>query len=253
MNRSAPHLILADAVQLTSSRSQRGRYLYPIFFFVLNLFVCAAFERQIRVDATATSLCYFFVLEFGLYGATLLAQYQRLTYPVLEKSTPFSVSPLTTLLFCVWSDLRRPIAIVFLVTNILLLAVAYHVSLGAMLLAVIIFILLSISVETGFVVLALFLRRSRNPETILLVSFVGVLLLTFVVAGFFGGGPPCGPKPPSGDGPVVSFLPVTSWAARGIVAARSSDPGGVLLSVLLLAGTVSICAIVAIFPRKRIW
>jgi hypothetical protein len=241
MNRPAPHVILADAAQLISSRGQRGRYLYPIFFFVLNLLVCAAFEGRIRVDATATSLSYFFLLEFGVYGATLLAQYQRLTYPVLEKSTAFPVSPLTTLLFCVWSDLRRPIAIVFLITNILLLVVAYHVSLGATLLAVIIFILLFISVETGFVVLALFLRRSRNPETILLVSFVGVLLLTFVVAGFFGGGP------------VVSFLPITSWAARGIVAVRSSEPGGVLLSIVLLAGSVSICALAAIFLRKRIW
>jgi hypothetical protein len=241
MNQPAPHLILADATQLISSRSQRGRYLYPIFFFVLNLFVCAAFERQIRVDATATSLCYFFVLEFGIYGATLLAQYQRLTYPVLEKSTVFPVSALTTLLFCVWSDLRRPIAIVFLITNILLLGVAYHVSLGATLLAVIIFILLCISVETGFVALAFLLRRSRDPETILLASFVGVFLLTSVVAGFFGGGP------------VVSFLPVTSWAAHGIVAARSSDPGGVLLFVVLLAGTVSICALAVIFMRKRIW
>jgi hypothetical protein len=241
MNRSAPHLVLANAAQLISSRSQRGRYLYPIFFFLSNLLVCGAFERQIRVDATATSLCYFFVLEFGIYGATLLAQYQRLTYPVLENSTAFPVSPLTTLLFCVWSDLRRPVAIVFLITNILLLAVAYHVSLGATLLAVLIFILLSISVETGFVALAFLLRRSRDPETILLASFVGVLLLTFIVAGFFGGGP------------VVSFLPVTSWAARGMVAARSSDPGGVLLSVLLLAGTVSICAIGAIFLRRHIW
>jgi hypothetical protein len=240
MNRPAPHLILSDALQLVSSRSQRGRYLYPIFFFILNLFVCATFERQIRVDVTPTSLCYFFVLEFGIYGATLLAQYQRLTYPVLEKSTAFPVSPLTTLLFCVWSDLRRPIAIVFLITNILLLVVAYHVSLRATLLAVIIFILLSISVETGFVVLALFLRGSRNPETILLVSFVGVLLLTFVVAGFFGGGP------------VVSFLPLMSWAARGIVAARSSEPGGVLLSIVLLVGTVSICVLAAIFLRKRV-
>jgi hypothetical protein len=241
MNRPAPHLVLANAAQLISSRSQRGRYLYPIFFFLSNLFVCAAFERQIRVDATATSLCYFFVLEFGIYGATLLAQYQRLTYPVLEKSTAFPVSPLTMLLFCVWSDLRRPIAIVFLITNILLLAVAYHVSLGATVLAVLIFILLSISVETGFVIVALLLRRTRNPETILVVSFVGVLVLTFVVAGFFGGGP------------VVSFLPVTSWAARGIVAARSSDPGGVLLSVLLLAGTVSFCGLAATLLRRRIW
>jgi hypothetical protein len=240
MNRSAPHLVLANAAQLISSRGQRGRYLYPIFFFLSNLFVCAAFERQIRVDVTPTSLCYFFVLEFGIYGATLLAQYQGITYPVLEKSTAFPVSPITTLLFCVWSDLLRPIAVVFLITNILLLAVAYHVSLGAMLLAAIIFILLSISVETGFVVLALLLRRSRNPGTILLVSFVGVLLLTFVVAGFFGGGA------------VVTFLPVTSWAARGIVAAQSSDPGGVLLSVLLLAATISICVITAIFLRKRI-
>jgi hypothetical protein len=241
MNRPAPHLTLVNAAQLFSSRGQRGRYVYPIFFFVLNLFVCAAFERQIRVDVTATSLCYFFVLEFGIYGATLLAQYQRLTYPVLEKSTVFPVSALTTLLFCVWSDLRRPISIVFLITNILLLGVAYHISLGATLLAVIIFILLFISVETGFVVLALLVRRSRNPETVLLVSFIGVLLLTFFVAGFFGGGP------------VVSFLPVTSWAARGMVAARSSDPGGVLLSILLLAGTVSICGLAAIFLHKRIW
>jgi hypothetical protein len=253
MNRPAPHLVLTNAAQLISSRSQRGRYLYPIFFFLSNLFVCAAFERQIRVDATPTSFCYFFVLEFGIYGATLLAQYQRLTYPILEKSTAFPVSPLTTLLFCVWSDLRRPISIGFLITNILLLAVAYHISLGATLLAVIIFILLSLSVESGFVVLGLFLRRSRNPEAILVVSFIGVLLLTFVVAGFFGGGPPYGPKPPSGDGPVVSFFPVTSWAARGIVAARSSDPGGVLLSVLLLAGTVCICTLAALFLRKRVW
>jgi hypothetical protein len=241
MNRPAPHLTLVNAAQLISSRGQRGRYLYPIFFFLSNLFVCAAFEHQIRVDATPTSLCYFFVLEFGIYGATLLAQYQGLTYPVLEKSTAFPISPLTTLLFCVWSDLRRPIAIVFLITNILLLAVAYHVSLGAMLLAAIIFILLSISVETGFVVLALLLRRSRNPETILLASFVCVLLLTFVVAGFFGGGQ------------VVLFLPVTGWAARGIVAARGSDPGGVLLSVLFLAGAVSVCALAAIFLRRHIW
>jgi hypothetical protein len=110
-----------------------------------------------------------------------------------------------------------------------------------MLLAAIIFILLSISVETGFVVLALLLRRSRNPETILLASFVCVLLLTFVVAGFFGGGQ------------VVLFLPVTGWAARGIVAARGSDPGGVLLSVLFLAGAVSVCALAAIFLRRHIW
>jgi hypothetical protein len=233
------YLILSDATHLIASRGQRGKFFYPILFFVLNLLVCAAFERQLRVDTTAITLGYFFLLEFGLYGASLLAQYQRLTFQVLEKSTIFPVSSLTTLLFCVWSDMRRPIAVVFFITNVLLLGTAYHVSLGLTLLAVVIFVLLFISVETSFVLVALLLRRSRNPEMILLISFVALLLVTFIVGGFFGGGP------------VVSFLPVTSWAAHGILAARSANPGGVLLSILLLLGTASIGGIVASFFHKR--
>jgi hypothetical protein len=240
MKRPPLYRILSDATHLIASRGQRGKYFYPILFFVLNLLVCAAFERQLRVDTTATTLGYFFVLEFGLYGASLLAQYQRLTYPVLEKSTVFPVSSLTTLLFCVWSDVRRPVGIVFVITNILLFGVAYHVSLGATLLAVVIFILLFISVETSFVLVAVLLRRNRNPEMVLLISFVFLLLATFIVAEFFGGGP------------VISFWPITSWAARGIVAARSANPGGALLSIFLLLGTASVAVIATTSLQKRI-
>lgn len=240
MKRLPPYRILSDATHLIASRAQRGKFFYPILFFVLNIHVCAAFERQLRVDTTATTLGYFFVLEFGLYGASLLAQYQRLTYPVLEKSTVFPVSSLTTLLFCVWSDVRRPVGIVFLITNVLLFGVAYHVSLGATLLVVVIFILLFISVETSFVSVVVSLRRSRNPQMVLLISFAFLLLIAFIIAEFLGGGP------------VVSFLPVTSWAAHGIVAARSANPGGVLLSILLLLGTASVGVIAATSLQKRI-
>jgi hypothetical protein len=240
MNRSLHHLILSDAVELIASRAQRGRLLYPILFFVLNLLVCAAFERQLRIDTTATSLGYFFLLEFGLYGASLLAQYQRLIFPVLEKSTVFPMSSLTTLLFCVWSDVRSPITVVFLITNILLLGTVYHISLSLVLLAVVIYLLLFISVETIFVLFALVLQRNRNPETILLISFAVLLLVAFVVAEFFGGGP------------VVSFLPITSWAARGIVAARSADLGMVMLSIFLLLAAASINVIASTTLQKRI-
>jgi hypothetical protein len=240
MNRPPLYRILSDATHLIASRGRRGKFFYPILFFLLNLLVCAAFERELRVDTTSTTLAYFFVLEFGLYCASLLAQYQRLTYPVLEKSTVFPMSPLTTLLFCVRSDVRRPIGIVFLITNILLFGVAYHVSIGATLLVVVIFILLFISVETSFVLVAVSLRRSRNPEMVLLILFVFLLLITFTVAEFFGGGP------------VVSFLPITGWAAHGIVAARSANPGGVLLSILLLLGTALVGVIAATALQKRI-
>jgi hypothetical protein len=239
MKSPTPHLILSGAAQLIASREQRGKFFYPILFFLLNLLVCAAFERQLRVDTTATTLGYFFLLEFSLYGASLLAQYQRLIFPVLEKSTIFPVSSLMTLLFCVSSDVRRPIAIVFLITNILLLGTAYRIGFGLTLMVAAIFILLFISAEISFVLLALFLRRSQNPEMILLICLVSLLLATFVVAEFFGGGP------------VVSFLPVTSWAAHGIVAARSANLGGVFLSVLLLLGTASISVIAASSLQKR--
>lgn len=241
MKNSPRYLILSDAADLIASRHQRGKFFYPILFFVLNLIVCAAFERRLRVDTTATTLGYFFLLEFSLYGASLLAQYQRLIFPVLEKSTIFPVSSLMTLLFCVRSDVRRPIAIVFLITNILLLGTAYRIGFGLTLMVVVIFILLFISVEMGFTLLALFLRRSRNPEMILLICFVSFLLATFIVAEFLGGGP------------VVSFLPVTSWAAHGIDAARSANLGGVLLSVLLLLATASISMITASSLQERMW
>jgi len=201
--------------------------------------MCAGFERQLRIDATATTLGYFFLLEFGLYGASLLAQYQRVIFPVLEKSIVFPMSSFTTLLFCIWSDVRRPIAVVFLVTNILLLAAVYHISLGLLVVAVVIYILLFISVETSFVLFALVFRGNRNPETILLISFVVLLLTAFVVAEFSGGGL------------VVSFLPLTSWAARGIVAARSARFDVVLLSIFLLLVDASINVFAATSLQKR--
>ena len=241
MKNPAPPLILSDVAQLIASRGQRGKFLYPIFFFLLNLLVCAAFERRLRLDSTGTAFGYFFVLEFGVYCAFLLAQYQRIILPVLEKSTVFPMSSLATLLFCVWSDVRRPIAVAFFVTNILLLGTVYRLSLSLMLLTVVIYSLLFISVETSFVLFALLLRRSRNPEMILLICFVSLLLATFVVAEFFGGGP------------VVSFLPITSWAAQGIIAARSDNLGGVLLSILLLVGTTSISAVASTSLGKRMW
>jgi hypothetical protein len=135
---------------------------------------------------------------------------------------------------------RRPVAVVFLVTNILLLGAVYHFSISLLLLTVVIYSLLFISVEASFVSFALVVRRSQNPEVILLICFVSLLLTTFVVAELFGGGP------------VVSFLPITSWAAHGIVAARSANLGGVLFSILLLSGTVTLIAIAARSLQKRI-
>ena len=241
MKNPAPPLILSDAAQLIASRGQRGKFLYPIFFFLLNLLVCAAFERRLRLDSTGTTFGFFFVLEFGIYCAFLLAQYQRLIFPVLEKSTVFPMSYLTTLVFCMWSDVRRPVAVVFLVTNILLLGVVYQSSIGVMLLTAVIYSLLFISVEVSFVSFALVVRRSQNPEVILLICFVSLLLTTFVIAELFGGGP------------VVSFLPITSWAAHGIVAARSANLGGVLLSILLLSGAATLIAIAASTLQGRTW
>lgn len=241
MNHRPQHLILSDAVHLIASRGQRGKFLYPIFFFLLNLLVCAAFERRLRLDSTGTTFGYFFVLEFGIYCAFLLAQYQRLIFPVLEKSTVFPTSFLTTLVFCMWSDVRRPMAVAFLVTNILLLGVVYHSSTIMMLLTVAIYNLLFISVEASFVSFALMVQRSRNPEVILLICFVSLLLAAFVTAEIFGGGP------------VVSFLPITSWAAQGIIAGRSDNLGGVLLSILLLSGAATLIAIAASTLEKRTW
>jgi hypothetical protein len=241
MQNPPQFLVFSEAAHLIASRGQRGRFLYPIFFFLLNLLVCAAFERRLRLDTTGTAFGYFFILEFGVYCAFLLAQYQRLILPVLEKSTVFPTSFLTTLAFCMWSDMRRPVAVAFLVTNMLLLGVVCQSSIGVMLLTAVMYSLLFISVEVSFVSFALVVRRSQNPEVILLICFVSLLLATFVIAELFGGGP------------VVTLLPITSWAAHGIVAARSANLGGVLLSILVLAGTTTLIAVAANTLQERRW
>ena len=233
------HLILADSAQLIASKNQKSQLLYPILFFILNLLVCAAFERHLRVDPTTLTLGYFFVAEFVLYCASLLAQYQRLTYQVLEKSTIFPVSSFSALVFCVSSDLRRPVSIVFLLTNALLLGIVYHSSIALFTTTVVIFILLFISIELVFVAWALLIRRNPNPELVLVLSFLALLLTTFVAAEFYGGGP------------IVSSLPITSWAAQGIVAARVGSTNGVLMSTLLLLGTAAISAFVASTLYRR--
>ena len=233
------HLVLTDAAQSIASKNGKGQLISLSLFSLFNLLVCAAFERHLRSDPTAITLGYFFVVEFALYGASLLAQYQRLTFPVLERSTIFPFSSFAALMFCVWSDLRRPVAIVFLLMSVLLLGFVYRSSVGQIGMTIIIFLLLLITIEIVFVMWALLLRRNPHPEMTLILSFVAMSLTAFVLAGFLGGGS------------TVGFLPFTSWAARGIVAISAGSFGTALGLCLLLLTTSSISAIVAAALYRR--
>lgn len=233
------HLVLTDAAQLMASKNGKGQLISLSLFSLFNLLVCAAFERHLRSDPTAITLRYFFVVEFALYGASLLAQYQRLTFPVLERSTVFPFSSFAALMFCVWSDLRRPVAIVFLLMNVLLLGSAYSSSVGQVAMTIIIFLLLFITIDIVFVMWALLLRRNPHPAMTLILSFVAMTMIALVLGEFLGSG-------------IVGFLPFTSWAARGIVAIRAGSLGTALGLCLLLLTTSSISAIVAAALYRRL-
>jgi len=227
-------LDLLEADRLLQKKSDKNHLIYPAIFFVFNFLLCAVFENSLKQDISHAILPLFLFVEFTLYITSSISHYQQQTLKMLHMATIFPVSSGGLYLYCLISDIFRPLAFVFLLTNTLFIAIVFHTALFASSLALFFFLLLFLCVEIIFAALALALRKSIQPELAIVMLTVLVVAVTLIASLVFK------------QQTILSSLPLISWCSNGIYAARSGEYGMVLLNIFLLMLTAGIGIIVGL-------
>jgi hypothetical protein len=215
-------LDLVSAERLLNQKDDKNFLVYPAFFLVFNFLVCALFERALKNDAYHLTLPLFLFVEFTLYLISSVSRYQRQMLNMLQKTTIYPVSSTSLYLYSIISDLFRPMAFVFLLTNALFIIVLFHASFFTSALALFFFLLLFLAVEVFFAMVASALQKSAHAGlalSMMVILFVSITLIISLVFHQRG---------------LLSSLPLVSWCSNGIYGACSGDSGIVWLNMLLL-------------------
>ena len=225
---TAGNLLVVDRLKSGGYRTTR---LYPAAVAILNLFFCAYFERYLKDDANGFYLSLFMFLESTLYAVVSSINFHRISFEILSKSRIFPATPSSRLLFVITGNLRRPIVLSLVGSNIFFLIVLFRHPVMDALIVGVLFAGLIIVTEILLSTLMLTLLRRSIPSGIAAV-FLGFLLFALLIGSFI-----------FHVESLLAMNPLLRWTIDGILSARHSDTVGVLTNITWL-GSVGVLALV---------
>lgn len=224
---------------LTVEKARRGEYrttrLYPAAAAILNLAVCAYFERYLKNDATGFYLSVFLFLEANIYIVVSSTNFFTVAFEILSKSRIFPTTPTDRLVFVIASNLRRPIVLSLVGTNVFFMIILFRSTFWQASLAALFAVFMLAAIETVLSAVLLVLTRRALPlgsvvfvlALLLLTVCIGSLVFHFET--------------------LIASIPLIRWTVNGILAATRADVKAVIANIAWLAST----AVLALMLGRR--
>lgn len=219
MKRAASHLLSVDRLRTSEYRVTR---LYPAAVAILNLFFCAYFERYLNSDVTGFHLSLFLFLESSAYAALSTTNFFTVSSEILSKSRVFPTTPTDRMLFVIKGNCRRLMQLSLVGSNIFFVVILFRATPSAAILAVLIFLLFTLTIEILLSVSLLILQRQSLPleGAIAIAGFVLLSLLLGSIVFHYE--------------ILIASLPLMKWAVDGMLGATRNETSGVILSFAML-------------------
>jgi hypothetical protein len=185
--------------------------LYAVALSFINLFPSGFAERFLKDDPTGYYLSLFLFIHSAVYSLFALSYFTSSSQEILYKVKIFPTSSLSRLIFIVVGFLLHPLSVALLASNIFFFAVLFRNAAPVAVTAIVLYLLLMVCISVLVSTIFLYLESKNQSARIALVI---VALLTFVIitstlvfhAESF-----------------VIGVPLVSWCANGIQAAKAGD------------------------------
>lgn len=189
-----------------------------------NLFLGAYFEAGLRHDAEGSMLALYLLVQVIIQLTLLAVWYKGSLAPIIRRVRSLPVGFWPVFLLALRSSLRAPTVLALIASNVLFLVVCFHRTALALIVAPLLYTCVAVAVLAATSVISTTATRS----VAFLPRFLGAVTLSaLAVVGFAA---------LFGYSSILGAVPVLSWAANGVLAARTGELGSAGMNLLYILG-----------------